>query len=489
MRKLLLATVAGLGSWGAIASDASAQNAVQSPTQTNASYSTYTGGAALPAASAPTPGTVVVRLNGRVRFYAYNVNARDASVVTGTNQQASKLDNYGFAEYGRLYPGFDGVAANGLKYGASLEIRQDTQAPAGGGANGSISGQDPKRAGLYFRRVWGYLGTDAVGTVRLGSTDQPTSLYLTGNFENFNDAGWNGDLPNYIPGNVAPVWPFSDVGSYYTTNKIVYLSPSIFGFDLGASYEPSTANTSGGNSECAAPGASFPGTYGAGNAAIVSYCDNASSTPSVAESARRRNTFDVLVRYRGTFGPVGVAATAAYITGSHVGYNGGAAFTNNPLAAGGAVNHYEGLNIGDFGAAVTFAGFSVGGHYATGRFNGNVANTLPSGFKDSNAWLGGASYTFGPMIVGASYFVSESAGDLGNAYFGRQRKEQGIAAGGTYSLAPGISIFLSGLWGERKQNGFNFVTNTGVNTTTGVGQTGSNKVTVSAVSLGTAFSW
>lgn len=489
MRKLLLATVAGLGTWGAVVSDASAQNAVQVPTQSNASYSTYSGGAALPTASAPSPGTVVVRLNGRVRFYAYAAFDGDASQGTATTL-ANKQDKYGFAEYGRLYPGFDGVAANGLKYGASLEIRQDTQAPAGGGANGSISGQDPKRAGLYFRRVWGYLGTNEAGTIRLGSTDQPTSLYLTGNFENFNDGGWNGDAPSFFAANVAPAWPFSDVGSYYTTNKAVYLSPQILGFDLGASYEPSTANVSGSNNECNAPGASFPGTYGAGNANIVSYCDRASSTNSVAESARRRNTFDLLLRYRATYGAFGVAATAAYITGSHVGYNGTQPITNNVLAATGQAPGYRGLNIGDFGAAVTVAGLSVGGHYTTGRFNGNVANTLPSGVPDSNAWLGGASYTFGPAIIGASYFVSESAGDIGNAFFGRQRKEQGIAAGGTYSLAPGISLFLSALWGERKQNGYNFVTASGVSTATGGnGNLANNKVTVSSVALGTAFSW
>jgi predicted porin len=487
MRKLLLATAAGLGTWGAVVSDASAQNAVQAPMQTNASYTTYQGGAALPAAAAPSPGTVVVRLNGRVRFYAYEANDGDASQGTATTL-ANKQDKYGFAEYGRLYPGFDGVAANGLKYGASLEIRQDTNAPAGGGANGSISGQDPKRAGLYFRRVWGYLGTNEAGTIRLGSTDQPTSLYLTGNFENFNDGGWNGDLPGFFAGNVAPAWPFSDVGSYYTTSKAVYLSPQIFGFDLGASYEPSTANLSGSNN-CNAPGTGFGGTYNS-PAGQTGYCDRASSTGSIAESARRRNTFDLLLRYRATYGAFGVAATAAYITGSHVGYNGGQAYTNNPLAAGGAVSHFQGLNIGDFGAAVTVAGLSVGGHYTTGRFNGNVANTLPTGVPDSNAWLAGASYTFGPLIVGASYFVSESAGDIGNAFYGRQRKEQGIAAGGTYSLAPGISLFLSTLWGERKQNGYNFVTGASVNAATGsAGNLANNKVTVSGVSLGTAFSW
>ena len=56
------------------------------------------------------------------------------------------------------------------------------------------------------------------------------------------------------------------------------------------------------------------------------------SSPSNAESGRRRNTFDVLLRYRGSFGPVGVAATAAYIGGSHVLDNQtGVPFNDNPL--------------------------------------------------------------------------------------------------------------------------------------------------------------
>ena len=379
-----------------MATDASAQSF------TNPVYS----GAPAAAMATPTPGTVVVRLNGRVRFYAYVANDGDA------NNGGNKQDKYGFAEYGRLYPGFDGIAANGLKYGANLEIRQDDAGLAGGGANGSISGNDPKRADLYFRRVWGYLGTDQIGTIRVGSIDQPTSLYLTGNFENFNDGGWNGDLPGFFAGNVAPAWPFSDIGSYYTTNKLVYLSPQIFGFDLGVSYEPSTANVSG-SDNCGAPGQSFTTST---NLSATSYCDRASSTTSNAESARRRNTFDALLRYRGSFGPVGLAATAAFIGGGHVNYSGGLPYNNNPLAAGGQVANFQGLSIGDFGAVATVGGLSVGGHYTTGKFNGTVANTLPTGFPNANAWLVGASYMIGPVVVGGSYFVTESAGDLGNAY-------------------------------------------------------------------------
>jgi hypothetical protein len=201
MRKLLLASVAGLGAWGAMASDASAQTAAPSGYGYTTPSTAYTvgpmSGAALPTPTAPTPGSVVVRLNGRFRFYAYGMfdkdaenNAAGTSSGTvgangiGTATGGNKLATYTFGEYARLYPGFDGIAANGLKYGASLEIRQDQNSGAGGGSFGSISAQNRARGGLYFRREWGYLGTDQLGTFRFGSIDQPSSLYMTGNFEN-----------------------------------------------------------------------------------------------------------------------------------------------------------------------------------------------------------------------------------------------------------------------------------------------------------------
>ena len=354
MRKLLLATVAVLGGSLGLAYEAKAQYVVGPM-----------AGAALPTTAAPTPGTVTVRLNGRFRFYAYmandsdvNNNASGTSTGTvnaagvGTATGANKLANYGFAEFARLYPGFDGIAANGLKYGANLEIRQDQNSGAGGGAYGSISQTSRTRAGLYFRRAWGYLGTNELGTIRVGSIDSASSLYMTGNFENFNDGGWNGDAPGFIAGNAQLTWPFADVGNLYTTNKIVYLSPQIFGFDAGVSFEPSTAALNGGNN-CgtgsplgtnfvnpagtftAAAGANGQGVSGAG-------CDRLSSSPSNAESGRRRNTFDGLLRYRGAFGPVGIAATAGYIGGGHVLDNQtGVAFNSN-RAAGTVRDEYPG---------------------------------------------------------------------------------------------------------------------------------------------------
>ena len=65
---------------------------------------------------------------------------------------------------------------------------------------------------------------------------------------------------------------------------------------------------------------------------------------------------------------------------------------------------------------------------------------------------------------------------------GGQRFEEGIGYGGTYSLAPGISIFLSGIWQERRQTGFNFITGASNNAL-------NNKITSQIYAIGTSFAW
>ncbi len=236
MRKLLLATVAVLGAGIGIAETAQAQDF-------------------------PTPGTVTVRLNGRFRFYAAVMDQSNANnnlqgspdgvtPLTGTN----KLTQYDFADYGRLYPGFDGVAANGLKYGASMEIRSDNGSGAGYGQYGGAYNQARARNGLWLFREWGYIGTDKLGTIRLGETDQVTSLYATGTFENFNDGGWNGDIVFNLPGNLIPGWPFLDSGNLIPINRAIYLSPQLYGFDFGVSFAPNSGGGSGDNSNCGTGG-------------------------------------------------------------------------------------------------------------------------------------------------------------------------------------------------------------------------------------------
>jgi hypothetical protein len=52
-----------------------------------------------------------------------------------------------------------------------------------------------------------------------------------------------------------------------------------------------------------------------------------------------------------------------------------------------------------------------------------------------------------------------------------------------------VSLFLSGIWVQRKQNGYNFNTGAGVSSTAPAGNPYSNKVSSSLISVGTSFSW
>lgn len=472
MRKLLLATVAMLGGTLGLSAVADAQTA------------------------SPAPGTITVRLNGRVRFYGAIVNDRDAdnntngttttstvaggvtTVTTPALTGSQKQSNYTFGTYARLYPGFDGVAANGLKYGASLEIRQDINAGAGGGAFGSVSSNSPRRGELYFRRQWGYIGTDQLGTIRFGTTDGPSSLFATGTFENFDAGGLNGDIPGFLTGNTGITWPFATQGATYATHKVVYLSPQLYGLDFGVAYEPNTggnglANGCGGvgNDAFFGNGVTFANggtTVLNANASSGPGCDRLSSTSTAAEFTRRRNLVDVALRYRGTFGGFGIAATAGYI--------GSGVVRDNSRPTPNDNTRFEGLSIGDFGLAVTYAGASIGGHYQFGRYNGAYV-PVTRDVEDAQAWMVGASYTIGPFVAGAHYLDYQSAGTIAQARLGRERREHGFAAGATYSLAPGLSLFASYVYNERRQNGVNFF------------GPGSNRTTASVYALGTSFSW
>ena len=134
------------------------------------------------------------------------------------------------------------------------------------------------------------------------------------------------------------------------------------------------------------------------------------------------------------------------------------------------------MSIGDFGAAVTYAGVAVGGHYTFGRYNGGFG-LLPKDVADSQFWLVGTSYTAGPLVVGAHYGDFQSAGTVAQARLGRERREYGLAVGATYSLAPGLSLFASMNYNERRQNGANLL---GAN---------SPKTVSTVYALGTSFSW
>ena len=514
MRKLLLATVAVMGASSWVASHAYAQ-IVSSTDGSDSNIVDNSDGQGF-----PTPGQITVRLNGRFRFYAgidnqgalrTSVNPPAASnpSVGGTTVQAvntssqglNRLSNYGFIEYARLYPGFDGVAANGLKYGASLEIREDNNFGAGSGIYGSTSAQDRTRGLLYFRRTFGYIGTDRFGTIRVGSTDQPTSLYATGTFETFDDGGLNGDIPAFLANGGPLNFPFNDVGNFYSTTKIVYLSPQLYGFDGGLSFEPSTAGLSSG-SGCA-PAPQFGNTTLPGFGQASPGCDALAAT-STGDYTRRKNTYEGLLRYRGTFGAFGLAATAAYVGSGRVQDDGIQGSATVPRR-----ERLEDLSYGDFGLVLTYGGLSFGGNYEVGRYNvlggGGAGGLLTRNQPNSNAYIVGATYAFGPVIFGAHFVESWYQGNQQAAtnasttgvptiipvggVTGGQRRDLGVGAGATYSLAPGVSLYLSYIFEAARQRGVNLITggsNVGNSASAGDPH---NRLDESVLAVGTSFAW
>lgn len=449
----------------------------------------------------PAPGELIVRLNGRFRFYAGWLD--DSDLNRGGNKQAQD----GLLEYIRLYPGADGVTAGGLKYGVNVELRQDNAAAAGGGLAGPIYQADQARGSLYVARDWGYLGTADLGVLRFGTLDNASSLFLTGVLENFNDGGWNGDVRYGLAQPAQLSWPFPDDPDVFGTTKIVYLSPSYAGFDFGVGWEPNTGGVSINDGNCAAPGVN---TLQGNDFSNLPGCDRLASTLDPLQSGRRRNTYDVVLRYRHAFdNGVGVAATVGYAGGGHVAYAGPAYVGGFPLFGAPpqytrAVT-YHGLSVADFGLAATYAGVQIGANAEFGSFNQSLANGLnetwalqPVGAKPAHAWTVGAAYTLGPAVVGASWVASDSQGAFAYGNSTAQgasvplkglgpRSEEGLNAGGTLKVAPGLGVTLTYLWDDRKQPGYDFADQSIVAGTPD--PTEGNRVHSQALTLGTSVSW
>jgi outer membrane protein OmpU len=409
------------------------------------------GYAAIDAAMAQTapeaPGSITVRLNGRVNWYA----GIEGSSVDNNSSTGEKTSTFNFLGYMRLYPGFDGVAANGLHYGAAAEIRMN-------------GGQSANEETLYVFQDYGYFGLPELGQISFGQENGPSVIFETGTFEGFNDGGWNGDIEGMIPTVANPVYPFPDSGSAYdqASSKIVYLSPTLAGFQFAVGFTP--------------------------NQVPSNFTDAVTSSPTPIIGGRPRNMIDIGGQYTKTFGPVGVQIGADYTNAGQVAYNGG------PTDE---VTGYKDMNILSGGATVTIAGFTFGGNSSYGAFNladGDTFQLEPDGGTKAVGFLVGGQYTMGPIVAGASFFRFTQTGDIpGGIDAGSgatitaaglttgQQQNDGVAAGATYTLVPGVSLFVDYLYGFRQQGGYNFET--------GNAGTANNYVQSQLFGVGTQIQW
>jgi hypothetical protein len=478
MRKLLLAATAVIGASAGLATMANAQ--VVPPAVDVTPPPNPNSAAGLPSTS-PMPGTAVVRLN--VRMVAdFMVGGGSDNGYKNPQGITAKYAPYYFGEFARIYPAFDGVTANGIKYGAALEIRQNS---GGIGINNAFAnGNGVAGNTLYWRRQTGYVSMEKLGTIRFGQTDGVQGLFLVGTFENFDfEGGWNGDLPLLFSGGqtngvgTALTYNFPDVSSFYGTSKIIYLSPNFGGFDFGLDWEPSSNQTSG-DGACSGTGANAgvnvsTNTISVGCATVTSLAGPNSLIAS--QLATRRNMTTIEGRYRGSFGPVGLITNGGWV---HSGVVSDANPTTDPV-------NFKGFNYFDGGLVSTYGGLAAGGHIDIGSKNN--ASLAPKGAPDETSFIVGTSYAVGPAIVGASFMNELFQGAWnGNAATGARNTygmehDIGVSVGGTFNWAPGANLYIDYLWGQRHQANRDFFA-----ATTGKFN---NNTRAQGIILGQVFQW
>jgi predicted porin len=351
------------------------------------------------------PGSVVVRLNGRVSWFA------GVSGYTGQSYKGTKDAALSFGSYIRLYPGFDGVAANGLQYGAQAEIRENAETSAFSGAGTET---------LYVLREFGYFGLPKLGVVRFGQQEGALYLFDTGRFESgteaFDDGGWNGDIQGFFVNSSArPIYPFTWTNNLRTTNKIDYVTPAFSGLTFGVSFEP--------------------------NQDAANDTDPAVSEPGAADL--RRNTLELGAHYKLALDGFGLNLSGGYLTAAPVSNSDGA-------------NKYQDMSVGSVGATMSYAGLTFGGNAKFGKMNGQYEPT-PDGGKAAVGFLAGAVYDIGHLSVGGSYFLYDDQGNYSKPATEGQEQNIGVAAGATYILTPGVKLYASYLYGTRHQGGYDYL--------------------------------
>jgi len=398
----------------------------------------------------PTPGTMVIHLSGRVWSEA-TIEGSTGDVVGpgGAPGNSEKENSYNFGTYFRLYPGFDAVATNGLRYGASVEIRENFNGRGytGAGATATNAQNSSATTGtsgltceqtLYVRRDFVYVAGASWGIVRLGQGDGVSGIYDNGiiSEQNVGSGAWNGDAPAApnSPGSPAFPW-YSQQGAEYGSEKIVYLSPQFAGFDAAFDFAPNNGNLEAG---------------GCSSAAQIG-CATISSTAGTNANFRFTNEIQVGARYQGTFGPVSIYGFGDFIHSGVVDYTGP---VPGGLPAGSKyTGQANGVNAGFVGLSVTVGGLQVGAGWQGGRYN-NIMAPPPKGAGNANAEIIGGTYTLGALSFGASWYVFDTQGNVAMTGL-TQEHENAFAFDTAYQLTPGMQLYAGWLYGLVHQGGVN----------------------------------
>jgi predicted porin len=425
MRKILLGTTAVVGAAllapGAFAQPAATQvpSGGGAPTAGQAPLvpsGAGTGGVAVqPTPSIAGAGGLTVRLGGYFAFTGALIQddwdrARSRNTVTGVNNGNARQRS-DFRNDMELNVFIDGRASNGMTYGAVFEFQMDNTVTTSGDGTA-----------VSFDEMYGFITMPNLGTIRFGQEDNaasllqvraPASAALGG------DAEWDEFIVQTGLADSSP-YIISGINDGNDATKIIYLSPQFAGFDFGLSY-----------------------AFNSGEGERTN--NDGSTTAAQRDYLGLTNEVAAAVRYRGTFGAIGVQAGFGAMFADSPKLNG------NGQALGGTNPRAQSVNAYTVGAQITAYGFGFGGEYTWGQYRGaSVGRTaVNAGVDEASHYAIGLTYTMGPVVFGGLFGQGFQGNGVAATGTGAARSFRDLddrthtiwGVGMAYNLAPGLVLF------------------------------------------------
>ncbi|MBV1796012.1 porin [Siccirubricoccus sp. G192] len=355
----------------------------------------------------------------------------DAGIgATGTSTaQSARNSQHDFSTDAEIHVFVNGKTANGLTYGAVVEIQFDNNEATARTARRSY----PSKTGADIDEAYAFIASPTFGQIRFGDEDGPVGgLMNAGYVTNFGTGGIYGDWQDFV---IRPNRTTTSPGEMGDNTKIIYLSPQFFGFDFGGSFALNEGE--GADTGCVS---SLAGPF----------CDRAYASQGVTSFGRattnlpgRRNEYQLMARWRGNLAGVGLAASFGYM---------GASAVRDITVTGTQFQTLRNPQIWEAGLQATAYGFTLGANYKWGNTSYFYIPTIRGEQDMSQIFLGG-SYTAGPFSIGANGFFQTVAGTAGSAFntttgvlsqntnsTPRGQRRYGYGIGANYRLAPGLDL-------------------------------------------------
>jgi predicted porin len=214
--------------------------------------------------------------------------------------------------------------------------------------------------------------------------------------------GWDGIMFDVVNTGTGGGVTDSFVSIPDDATKIIYFTPRVAGFQLGASLTPDT------------------GVNGRGV-----FIDN-DGTPE--------NVWDLGANWEGSFGDVSMIVSATYETGSQ------------PNLGGPGTAATEDHEVFSVGGTASFKGFSIAGGYADLGEGGITTAASAAGADAGEWWNAAVGYTMGPWTFSLAYMETEKANTTGIA----DTTWDIFSAGMTYNVAPGWDLLGEIDWFDGK---------------------------------------